>query len=65
VKSRVSAVDLNSFHEKAGSCQDMGFLLFFLESDAIQPSRLCRHPSIRTLWLSDFSLGACWAFSFQ
>src|ERR1700686_5111535 len=27
--------------------------------------RLCRPPSIRTLLLSEFSLGASWAFSFQ
>jgi len=26
--------------------------------------RLCRHPSIRT-GMSEFSLGASWAFSFQ
>jgi hypothetical protein len=31
----------------------------------MEPGRLCRHPSIRTLFLSDFSLGASWASSFQ
>ena len=31
----------------------------------IEPIRLCRHPSIRTLLWSDYSLGASWAFSFQ
>ena len=44
-----------SFHEKAGECQAV--LSFFLSSSLflllhivpIQPSRLCRHPSIRTL----------------
>jgi hypothetical protein len=36
---------LNSLHEKAGTSQD-GFLFTFF---ALEPSRLCRHPSIRTL----------------
>jgi hypothetical protein len=30
-----------------------------------EPSRLCRHPSIRTLLVERFSLGASWAFPFQ
>jgi len=30
-----------------------------------EPSRLWRHPSIGTLFVERFSLGACWAFSFQ
>jgi hypothetical protein len=30
-----------------------------------EPFRLCRHPSIRTLGLSDCSLGASWASSVQ
>jgi len=50
-----------SFHEKAGECQAFSFIsslfLFFVSSSLflfspiapIQPSRLCRHPSIRTL----------------
>jgi len=41
-----------SFHEKAGWCQGTLSLSSFRESVPIQPSRLCRHPSIRTL---------CWA----
>ena len=50
----------NSFHEKAGECQDFSFIFslffsfcfiyfFFFQIVPIQPSRLCRHPSIRTL----------------
>jgi hypothetical protein len=30
-----------------------------------ESSRLCRHPSIRTLFVERFSLGASWASSFQ
>jgi hypothetical protein len=38
-----------SFHEKAGRSQGTLFIFFFRESVPIEPSRLCRHPSIRTL----------------
>jgi hypothetical protein len=38
-----------SFHEKVGRCQGALSLSSFRESVPIQPSRLCRHPSIRTL----------------
>jgi hypothetical protein len=49
-----------SFHEKAGECRDFSlifslfslsasFYFFFFQIVPIQPSRLCRHPSIRTL----------------
>ena len=49
-----------SFHEKAGECQDFPFIFslffffcfiyfFFFTIISIEPSRLCRHPSIRTL----------------
>ena len=37
---------------------------FFLRVISFQPSRPCRHPSIRTL-CERFSLGARWVFSFQ
>jgi len=51
---------LSSFHEKAGECQDFSFIFslffsfcficfFFFQIVPVQPSRLCRHPSIRTL----------------
>jgi len=51
---------VNSFHEKAGECQDFSFIFslffsfcfiyfFFFPIIPIEPSRLCRHPSIRTL----------------
>ena len=40
------------------------FLLFSCAYFASEPSRLCRHPSIRTLF-ERFSLGASWAYSFQ
>src|SRR5258708_25683734 len=45
---------VNSFHEKAGESQSFFPIFFFLlysfrELFPIQPSRLCRHPSIRTL----------------
>jgi hypothetical protein len=45
----------NSFHEKAGECQ-VGFSFSSLMEVFLcfEPSRLCRHPSIRTLLLSDF-----------
>ena len=47
-------------HEKAGECQDFSFIFslffsfcfiyfFFFTIISIEPSRLCRHPSIRTL----------------
>jgi hypothetical protein len=50
-----------SFHEKAGECQDFCFIFslffsfcfiyfFFFTIISIEPSRLCRHPSIRTLY---------------
>ncbi len=48
-----------SFHEKAGQCQ-VGFSFSYQGVFAFEPSRLCRHPSIRTLLCSDFSLGASW-----
>src|SRR5271154_3931035 len=32
----------------------MFFFFFPVGFFAFEPSRLCRHPSIRTLWLSDF-----------
>src|SRR5882762_7051312 len=40
------------------------FLLPPCEFLVFEPSRLCRHPSIRTLF-ERFSLGASWASSFQ
>jgi hypothetical protein len=46
---------LHAFHEKAGECQAFSlFFLFFLyflffQIVPMEPSRLCRHPSIRTL----------------
>ncbi len=51
----------NAFHEKAGRCQEQ----FLFRPYFPGAGRLCRHPSIRTLLMSDFSLGASWAFSFQ
>ena len=45
---RGEAINLNAFHEKAGECQ-RGFVVLLLEFFAFEPSRLCRHPSIRTL----------------
>ena len=47
---QLEEISLKSFHEKADPCQEFlllfpCFLLFF----PVQPSRLCRHPSIRTL----------------
>jgi hypothetical protein len=42
-------VILKSFHEKAGRCQGTLSLSSFRGSVPIQLSRLCRHPSIRTL----------------
>jgi hypothetical protein len=56
--SRLISVAAKSFHEKAGECQVFSlispifFLLlcfFFFQIVPIEPSRLCRHPSIRTL----------------
>jgi len=38
-----------SFHEKAGQCQ-VSFCFSYQVVFAFEPSRLCRHPSIRTLW---------------
>jgi len=48
--------DLKSFHEKAGVSQVCFFfsLLSSCSPFAWEPSRLCRRPSIRTLFLSDF-----------
>jgi len=43
----------NSFHEKAGVSQ-VCFSSSSLRFSASGPRRLCRHPSIRTLLLSDF-----------
>jgi hypothetical protein len=43
----------NSFHEKAGVSQVCFFLLSPSYFVLLEPSRLCRHPSIRTLLLSD------------
>jgi hypothetical protein len=41
------------------------FLSFLpVDSFALELSRLCRHPSIRTL-CERYSLGAWWVFSFQ
>jgi hypothetical protein len=40
---------LSAFHEKAGPCQEFFALSMSLLSFPVQPSRLCRHPSIRTL----------------
>jgi len=40
---------VNSFHEKAGWRQVGFFLGSFCEFVSIEPSRLCRNPSIRTL----------------
>jgi len=45
---------INSFHEKAGECQVFPLFFpllccFFFQIIPIEPSRLCRHPSIRTL----------------
>ena len=40
------------------------FFFFFLQIVPIGPSRLCRHPSIRTL-VERFSLGASWAYLIQ
>jgi len=44
----------SSFHEKAGPGQE--FFCFFggFFHFSVQSSRLCRHPSIRTLTVSDF-----------
>ena len=39
--------------------------VFLTRSFWFEPGRLCRHPSIRTLLLSDGSLGASWASSVQ
>src|ERR1700735_5569440 len=47
---------LTSFLEKAGRCQGTLGLSSFLESVPTQPSRPCRHPSIRTLG-ERYSLG--------
>jgi hypothetical protein len=44
----ISIVEAKSFHEKAGECQ-VGFLPPPCEFLVFEPSRLCRHPSIRTL----------------
>jgi hypothetical protein len=42
---------VNSFHEKADPCQEFFCSLHdFFSLFPVQPSRLCRHPSIRTLW---------------
>jgi hypothetical protein len=53
-----------AFHEKVGRSQ-VDSLLFSLDK-LFSPGRVCgcRHPSIRTL-MSDFLLGASWAFSLQ
>ena len=46
---------VSPFHEKAGECQvGFSFSVDFsfssqVEVFAVEPSRLCRHPSIRTL----------------
>ena len=53
----------NAFHEKAGRSQVGGSYL--LGKIFSLPSRPCRQPSIRTLLMSDCSLGASWVFSFQ
>jgi hypothetical protein len=52
------------FPEKAGCYQVTLFLSSFFQSAPIQPSRRCRHPSIRTLY-ERYSLGARWVFLFQ
>ena len=44
----------NSFHEKASVSQVCFFFFLPVVFFAFEPSRLCRHPSIRTLLLSDF-----------
>src|SRR5258705_7550097 len=56
-------LSVNAFHEKAGRSQVGGSYL--LGKIFSLPSRHCRHPSIRTLLMSDCSLGASWVFSFQ
>ena len=48
----VAVIAVSAFHEKADPCQEFFtlFLKFFLfDIFSAQPSRLCRHPSIRTL----------------
>ena len=62
--SQLPVTSVNAFHEKAGRSQ-VGSSWFWLVSCFSQPSRHCRHPSIRTLNVSDSSLGASWVFSFQ
>ena len=39
----------NSFHEKADPCQESFCSFFDFFFFPVQPSRLCRDPSIRTL----------------
>src|SRR6516162_3349408 len=50
-QARVQRCDLTfrSFHEKAGPCQECFALSMSSSLFSVQPSRLCRHPSIRTL----------------
>jgi len=58
IENEVPVEGANSFHEKAGERQGFSFIfvvffLFFISSFSkllpFEPSRLCRHPSIRTL----------------
>jgi hypothetical protein len=54
---RETALWAKSFHEKAGECQGFSSIFlffpflyfFFFQIVPIESSRLCRHPSIRTL----------------
>jgi len=43
----------NAFHEKADRSQ-VGSAVFFIGRGFLPPRRHCRHPSIRTLLMSDF-----------
>ena len=55
----LETVQPTAFHEKAGECQVFSLFFplfsfffisfFFVHIVSIEPSRLCRHPSIRTL----------------
>ena len=59
----IQVLSVIAFHEKASRSQVGGS--FLLGKIFSLPSRHCRHPSIRTLLMSDCSLGASWVFSFQ
>jgi hypothetical protein len=59
----VGVLSANAFHEKAGRSQ-VGWFCFLLDMVFILPSGLTDAILPSALLMSDFSLGASWAFSF-